>query len=161
MKRILVGLIVLFSAAASLTVAAWAQKEQPPTAKKSGEKMSQKRVVPTSSEAAEAKSKEVRAFMRLKLEHSERVLEGLALGDFGMIKQHAEKLGSLSQDENWQVLQTADYRHHSAAFQRIANRLAKAAQEQNIDSAALEYVQLTLTCVNCHRYVRDEKENAE
>ena len=35
-------------------------------------------------------------------------------------------------------------------------RMSKAADEQNLDAAALAYVQLTLNCVDCHKHVRDE-----
>lgn len=101
-------------------------------------------------------AKEVSGFMRLKLDHSQKLLEGVALADFSSIKQHAQKLGALSQDENWRVLQTREYRDFSSDFQRITGRLSKAADEQNLDAAALAYVQLTMNCVDCHKHVRDE-----
>jgi cytochrome c556 len=56
------------------------------------------------------------------------------------------------------VLQTADYRTYSAQFKQIANRLTKAAKEKNLDGAALDYVQLTLNCVDCHKHVRDHRD---
>ncbi|HVA46136.1 MAG TPA: hypothetical protein VNH11_07160 [Pirellulales bacterium] len=99
---------------------------------------------------------EVDTFMRLKLEHSQKLLEGVALADFGLIKKHAQKLGALSQDENWRVPQTREYRDYGTDFQQITGRLSKAADERNLDGAALAYVQLTLNCVDCHKHVRDE-----
>ena len=65
-----------------------------------------------------------------------------------------QQLALLAQDANWRVFQTPEYRHHSADFQRIAGDLTKAAKARNGDAAALAYVQLTMSCVNCHKYVR-------
>lgn len=100
--------------------------------------------------------KEVSAFMQLKLEHTQKLLEGLAIEDYAAIKQHAQKLGTLALDENWQVLQTREYRDYSAHFQQITGRISKAAEKKNLDGAALSYVQLTLNCIDCHKHVRDE-----
>lgn len=94
------------------------------------------------------------AFMRLKLEHSQKVLEGLTLEDFELTAKHAQQIALLTEDETWKVFQTLEYRHHSAEFQRIANELTKQAQKKNLDGAALAYVQMTMSCVNCHKYVR-------
>jgi hypothetical protein len=107
--------------------------------------------------APAAKPNKVSVFMQLKLEHSQKVLEGIVLEDFGMIAKHAQQLALLTQDENWEVLQTRDYRRHSDDFVRIAERLKDAAQEKNVDGAALDYVQLTLNCVDCHKHVRDQR----
>ena len=97
---------------------------------------------------------DVSAFMRLKLNHSQKVLEGIATEDFDLIAKNSQQMGLLAQDENWKVYQTPEYRTHSAEFQRIAAALTKAGQDKNVDSAALAYIQLTMTCVNCHKHTR-------
>jgi hypothetical protein len=97
---------------------------------------------------------EVAGFMRMKLEHSQKVLEGIALEDFALIERNSQQLSLLSQAANWQVLQTPDYLQHSLDFRRSADALTKAARDKNLDGAALAYVQLTMNCVNCHKYVR-------
>lgn len=137
MKRTLIVLVVLIPLAGGLALLAETRKTQ------------------------QAKPNDVSAFMRLKLEHSQKILEGVALEDFPQIKQHAQKLAWLTLDENWQVLQTPEYRDHSRDFQQIANRLSKAADEKNLDGAALWYVQLTLNCVNCHKHVRDQADDQQ
>ena len=48
-------------------------------------------------------------FMRQKLEHSQRVLEGLALEDFAMIAENARKLKELSEDARWRVSPNINY----------------------------------------------------
>ena len=97
----------------------------------------------------------VAAFMRAKLGHADHVLEGLAVADYDMIERAAQELSLASLDSNWQVLQTEDYVRQSAEFRRACDALKKAAQEKNLDGAALAWVDVTLKCVQCHKYVRD------
>ena len=44
----------------------------------------------------------------------------------------------------------------STEFERVTTKLAKYASEKNLEGASLMYVQLTLNCVDCHRFVRDK-----
>ena len=97
----------------------------------------------------------VAAFMRAKLGHADHVLEGLAVADYEMIERAAQELSLASLDSNWQVLQTEDYVRQSAEFRRACDSLKKSAQEKNLDGAALAWVDVTLKCVQCHKYVRD------
>jgi len=97
---------------------------------------------------------DVGEFMRLKLDHSKNVLEGLALEDFDLIAKNAQDMSLLSLAASWQVLQTPEYLQQSNEFRRTADALTKAAQDENLDGAALAYVELTMKCVNCHKYVR-------
>ena len=45
-------------------------------------------------------------FMKAKLQHAQRVLEGLATEDFDLIAKHSQEMSLLSQAATWQVLQT-------------------------------------------------------
>lgn len=96
----------------------------------------------------------LRDFMRAKLEHSQKILEGLATEDYPLIEKHAQELSLISQAEMWQVVQTPEYLQHSTEFRRATQALSKAAEDKNIDGAALAYMEVTLKCVNCHKYVR-------
>ncbi len=96
----------------------------------------------------------VRDFMRVKLAHSQKVLEGLATEDFDEIAKNAQAMSLLSQATNWQVLQTPEYLQQSQDFRRTADALTDAAKKKNLDGAALAYVELTMKCINCHKYVR-------
>jgi len=93
-------------------------------------------------------------FMRAKLTHSQKVLEGLALEDFDLIAKHSQEMSLLSQAATWQVLQTAEYRDRSTEFRRSSDALTEAAKKKNLEAAALAYVDVTMKCVNCHKYVR-------
>lgn len=93
--------------------------------------------------------------MRKKLEHAQKVLEGIAVKDFDLIEKHADNLMILSKKAEWKVLPTPQYTLRSDEFRRNAEDLVKAAKDKNIDGAALAYVQMTMSCVNCHKHVRE------
>ena len=95
--------------------------------------------------------------MRAKLAHSSEVLEGLALEDFDMIGRGAQELSLASQASSWQVLQTEDYARQSAEFRRSCDTLRTAAKAKNLDGAALAWMDVTMKCIQCHKYVRDQK----
>ena len=95
------------------------------------------------------------AFMRLKLAHAQKLLEGIVLEDFSLIEKNAQEMSLLSEEERWQVFHTTEYLQHSQEFRRSAKAMMTAAREKNIDGAALAYMQITHNCVNCHKYVRD------
>jgi len=99
----------------------------------------------------------VAVFMRAKLSHSQNVLEGLTTEDFDLIEKGAQELALASLDSNWQVLQTEDYVRQSAEFRRACGTLRDAAKEGNLDAATLAWMEVTLKCVQCHKYVRDAK----
>jgi len=92
--------------------------------------------------------------MQLKLQHAQNVLEGLATEDLAMVAKNAQDLSLLSQAASWNVLQTDEYIQQSAEFRRTADAMTKAAKDKNLDAAAIRYVELTMKCVHCHKYVR-------
>jgi hypothetical protein len=96
----------------------------------------------------------VQALMKRKLEQSQQVLAGIALNDFDKIAQHAEELIAVSKEAQWKVLKTPQYELYSTDFRRIAEALVKNAKDRNLDAATLSYVDMTLTCVKCHKHVR-------
>jgi hypothetical protein len=101
--------------------------------------------------------KRISELMRKKLEHSQKVLEGIAVNDFKAISKHADDLIDLSKQVEWRVLKTPQYETNSNEFRRNAEALIKSAKDKNTDGAALAYVEMTLTCVRCHKYVREER----
>jgi len=96
----------------------------------------------------------LRTFMRLKLKHAQEVLEGLSVENYDQIAEGAQEIGLLSQASQWQVLQTPEYVRRSTEFRRAAEAISKAAKDRNLDGATLGYVNVTMKCVACHKYVR-------
>jgi hypothetical protein len=93
--------------------------------------------------------------MRKKLVHAQNVLEGIALNDLDKVSQNARDLMDVSRQAEWRVLKTPQYELYSNEFRRAAETLGQRAKEKNTDGAALAYVELTLTCVRCHKHVRE------
>jgi hypothetical protein len=102
--------------------------------------------------------KKVNELMQKKLLQSQKVLEGIALNDFDKIAKHAEELIAISKMAEWRVLKTPKYELYSNEFQRAADDLVKKAKDKNLDAATLSYFELTLTCVKCHKHVRETRE---
>lgn len=93
-------------------------------------------------------------FMRVKLSASETILEGLVTEDYEMVEKGAKKLQELSAAEKWRISNDAIYRQHSQQFSRVAGDLAKAAKDENLQAAALHWVEATMSCIECHRFVK-------
>jgi hypothetical protein len=100
---------------------------------------------------------DLKAFMRQKLNLSHKVLEGLTLENYPLVAENARAMTALSQDARWRVSPNVNYLRLSAEFQDLADELAQKAKERNLDGATLAYVRLTLNCVKCHQYTRDNR----
>ena len=135
MRRAVQGSVMTLSAAVVLALGSW-QLYGVPQAKESGGPL--------------------KPFMQRKLDHSKSVLEGLAIEDFAMIAKNAQALSLLSQESNWNVLNTEEYLQQSRDFRRAVNVITEAAHAKNIDRATLGYIDLTVRCVGCHKYLRDQ-----
>jgi hypothetical protein len=94
--------------------------------------------------------------MQRKLTHAQKMLEGLALNDFQKITTAASGLKDCAREASWQVVKTEKYAVYSNDFVRQLERIEDAAKKKNTDAAALAYVEITLTCVKCHQYVREQ-----
>lgn len=93
--------------------------------------------------------------MRKKLEHAQKLLEGIATNEFDKIGRNAEELIAVSKLAEWRVLKTPQYELHSNEFRRTADTIVREAKARNLDGATLAYLDLTLNCVKCHKYVRE------
>lgn len=102
-----------------------------------------------------AEKKKAPGLMQQKLHESQKVMEGIALGDFDMIAKHAQELSAISKKAEWRVVKTPQYEIYYTDFQRTADTLAKNAKDKNIDAAALTFMELTLSCVKCHKHLRE------
>lgn len=103
---------------------------------------------------ADRNDEKVTRFMRAKLAASRNVLEGLTTEDFDKIEQGARRMLVMSRATEWQVIGTETYGRHSADFRRDAERLIKKAEVKELDGAALVWMELTISCINCHKHVR-------
>lgn len=104
--------------------------------------------------AQNKKSRATKEFMRDKLELAQGILEGLSVENYALIISRSQKLSAMSQQADWKVFENPDYEQQSIAFRRNVDALTKAAKNKNLDGATLAYVRVTMSCVECHKYVR-------
>jgi hypothetical protein len=97
----------------------------------------------------------MKAFMRQKLTSSQEILEGLAMEDFELIEKGARQLKVMSVAAEFMVLKDPLYAEYADDFRRTVNKMEKAAKEKRIDGATLGYLDTTMNCVECHKYVRN------
>jgi hypothetical protein len=91
-----------------------------------------------------------------KLTHAQKVLEALAREDYAQLATHADGLAACVKDATWRINQTERYVMFSTDFSRGIAGLQKAAKDKKNDAATLAFIDMTMTCVKCHRYLRDE-----
>ena len=98
---------------------------------------------------------DLKQFMRKKLAASNKVLEGLATEDMDLVREGARTLNKMSLSSKWRAHNDVMYRQFSSEFQRVTKDLEKAADEDNLDQAALKWMGATMACIECHRFVRN------
>ena len=92
--------------------------------------------------------------MRDKLSYANKALEGLSLEDFDQIAESAKMMRMISRAASWHVIDSVEYARYSKNFQEEAADLERHAKDKNLDAAALDYMRITMTCVQCHRHLR-------
>ena len=97
---------------------------------------------------------DLQIFMRGKLQSSNQVLEGLVTEDFALILKGAGELKGISNAAKWRVSKDMMYRQYSTEFQRKVAELEQAATNKKLDAAVLAYTNVTMSCIECHRWVR-------
>ncbi len=94
-------------------------------------------------------------WMKKKLEYAQNILSGLATEDFEAIGKNARMMNKLSAFEKWVHGKSEQYRIQLKIFGYANEELIRQADEENLDGCGVAYMQLTLSCINCHRDVRD------
>lgn len=92
--------------------------------------------------------------MEAKLAHAQKLLASLAREDFAGMSASAEALLAVARRQ-WMEQETPEYRAHLKNFWTVLEGVQTAAGERNLDGATIGYVQMTISCVQCHKYLRD------
>lgn len=93
-------------------------------------------------------------FMRKKLASADMILEGLVTENFGKVAKGAEELETISKEEKWRVSNDPIYAQMSQEFRRTAKKLQEDAKETTIDAAALTWIKVTMSCIECHKWTK-------
>lgn len=104
---------------------------------------------------AAPKKSVLQKFMQAKLDMSQALMEGLVTEDFDRLEKNAKALLLLSIAEEWKVSADPLYKQHSEEFRRAVKQIDKMAMSRNLDGASLSFVQMTMSCIECHRFVRN------
>ena len=91
--------------------------------------------------------------MRQKLEQSQGMLAAVVTSNWADLERRSEALIRITNDPAWMVLNSPEYARQSQAFLRATQDLVDAAKRRDLDAAPPAYVSVTLSCVQCHRYV--------
>lgn len=110
-----------------------------------------------STNSVPSRSSPAKALMRQKLTQAQSLLEGVTREDFPLIAKQARKLRALSQPAAGADSANPEYARRVDAFRHELDAIAKAADERNLDGVTLAYVKVTLSCVECHKFVRGRK----
>jgi hypothetical protein len=95
--------------------------------------------------------------MRQKLAHSQKILEAILTSDFALPAQGGAALAQMTMAPAWAALYSPEYIRQSGAFLRAIDDLRDAAKGTDLEGAASSYVSLTLTCFQCHRYMKNKR----
>ena len=93
--------------------------------------------------------------MQQKLDHAQKLLSALSLADYDEMIAHSRELQRISLEANWNIPPSSGSTGFGYDFRNALDRLVTSAEKRNIDGAALNYVQVVLTCVECHKVVRE------
>jgi hypothetical protein len=97
----------------------------------------------------------VKMLMHRKLDNAQKILEAIVMNDLDKVGKHAADMILVSREAEWMVYKTPQYEMNSDDFRRTAEKLVRQSKEKDMEGAKLTYLELTMTCFHCHRYVRD------
>lgn len=92
-----------------------------------------------------------------KLEKVQHVLEAILKSDCDLLERETQALARVPEQPGWSVLTTAEYVRYSQAFLNATNDLLVSARSRDLDAAMTRYQELTMTCYQCHRYVKNAR----
>jgi cytochrome c556 len=94
-------------------------------------------------------------WMKMKLTATQNIIAGLTEADFEKVRVSAESMSFLGYLESWTRSNTPEYKRQVTYFDFANSELIRQAREKNLDGATLAYNQLSISCVQCHKIVRD------
>jgi hypothetical protein len=104
-----------------------------------------------------AQGPDLNRLMDQKLAHAQEILKAVVTSDWVALETHSRELEQLTRDPRWMVLKYHEYARHSDAFVRAIQQLHRAAAQRDLEATPRAYVDVTLRCVDCHRYLARER----
>ena len=94
-------------------------------------------------------------FMRQKMQASNLILEGLCTDDMKAVAAGTQTLMKMPSEAKWRVSNDMMYRRCSNEFLQAVEELQKEAEENDMDGASMAWVNVTMKCMKCHKWVRN------
>jgi len=91
--------------------------------------------------------------MHKKLVASQKILEAVVTSRWITIEAQSKELEALTNDPGWMVLKAPEYAQQSATFRQAVRALREAAVQRDLEATPQAYIAVTLSCVQCHRYL--------
>ena len=92
--------------------------------------------------------------MKAKTGYAHRLLDAVVVEDFDVIQDQAFRLKAVAETADWRAAESQEFVRETEAFIHAADRLYEAAKAKDGDGTALAYMDVTLSCVHCHRHLR-------
>lgn len=101
------------------------------------------------------KKKSTQVLMQQKLVHAQQILAGLVTENYAMIAKESENLMMVAKASSWHNPDSEDYQRYFGNFKESVAFLGESAKNKNHEGVAMGYIRLTLTCMQCHNFVRE------
>jgi hypothetical protein len=100
---------------------------------------------------------DLKPIMVQKLKHSQALLEGLSQEDFDLIRDRARELRKIGEESLARIAPNLTYVKYATEFVTIVDELDRRAKEEDLNGATVSYIRLTINCVECHKFTRDNR----
>ena len=98
-----------------------------------------------------------KTLMKAKTAYAHRLLDAVVQEDFDVIRDQAFRMKAVAETADWNTAESPQFVRETESFIRATDRLFQAAKQNNGDAAALAYMEVTLSCVHCHRYLKSSQ----
>jgi len=97
-----------------------------------------------------------KVLMHRKLVQTQILLQSLMIGNEGNLVKSLQELKTISSATSWYKFNNDVFLRYSSNFRESIDRMIKHQKEGNYEGVSMGYIQLTLTCMNCHQVVRNK-----
>lgn len=104
-----------------------------------------------------AEQDQARDFMRHKLGLTQDVLAALTEGNLAKASSAAKNMRFLGYFEKNILADRPEYKRQVQFFDFASQELVRQADAKNLEGATLAYMQMSASCVQCHKVMRDAK----
>ena len=102
---------------------------------------------------AQGQGPAVDRLMQKKLVVTQKILEAVVTSRWSDLEARSRDLQDLTNDPAWRVLTAPEYATHSNRFRLSLHALHDAAAKRDLEATPKAYVDVTLSCIECHRYL--------